>query len=205
MAKIVTIPTCRNPFEVTVNNKTYTYTAGETVEVPDEVAEVIESHIDAGHTETESSSNEGGAMKAWKKLIDVELTEAINTVTTNMDANGKAFEVSELFFRVYMPAVTDGGTAYFRFGQGTKGFQYSFSQGTLLYLGGHFLITDGAMHHIIGHMSTTNEYSYRLTTPYGGYADGIALGVDKITSIVAGLSNTALKMPVGTKIKVFGR
>jgi hypothetical protein len=45
--KTVAIPTCRNPFVVIVNHKKYTYTAGETVEVPDEVAEVIQAHVDA--------------------------------------------------------------------------------------------------------------------------------------------------------------
>ncbi len=48
MAKTITIPNCRNPYVVIVNNKVYSYTAGETVEVPDEVAEVIEWH-EKGH------------------------------------------------------------------------------------------------------------------------------------------------------------
>lgn len=206
MSKTVTIPKCRNPYVVIVNNKEYAYTAGETIEVPDEVAEVIELHINALHTaKPQATGSSSGAMKEWQKLIDVELTEDVNSVTTSVDAKGNAFEISELFFRVYMPAVTGGGTAYFRVGQGTKGFQYSFSQATVAYIGGHSLIADGAMHHIIGHMSTTNEFAYRLTTPYGEYSEGIALGVDKLTSITAGLSNNALKMPIGTKIKVFGR
>lgn len=42
--KKVTIPTCANPFVVIVNGIKYTYPAGETVEVPDDVAEVIEQH-----------------------------------------------------------------------------------------------------------------------------------------------------------------
>lgn len=42
--KKVTIPTCANPFVVIVNGMKYTYPAGETVEVPDDVAEVIEQH-----------------------------------------------------------------------------------------------------------------------------------------------------------------
>lgn len=50
MSKTVTIPKCRNPYVVIVNNKEYAYTAGETIEVPDEVAEVIELHINALHT-----------------------------------------------------------------------------------------------------------------------------------------------------------
>lgn len=42
--KTVTIPTCANPFVVSVNHKTYYYEAGSTVEVPDDVAAVIEQH-----------------------------------------------------------------------------------------------------------------------------------------------------------------
>lgn len=45
--KTVTIPTCANPFVVIVNGIKYTYPAGATVEVPDEVAEVIEQHEEA--------------------------------------------------------------------------------------------------------------------------------------------------------------
>ncbi len=202
--KTIRIPTCRNPFIVIINNKVYSYTAGETVEVPDEVAEVIESHTDAKPTEVPQTSS-ASTMKEWQKLLDVELTEAVYAITTDVDVNGNSFEVSELFFRVYMPAVTDGVTAYFRVGSGTKGFQYSFKQDSLLFLGGHFVIVDGEMHHIVGHMSTTTEFAYRLTTPYGGYNDGIALGVDKLASVTAGLSNNTLTMPVGTKIKVYGR
>lgn len=45
--KKVTIPTCANPFVVIVNGMKYTYPAGETVEVPDDVAAVIEQHDEA--------------------------------------------------------------------------------------------------------------------------------------------------------------
>lgn len=45
--KTVTIPTCANPFVVIVNGIKYTYPAGATVEVPDDVAEVIEQHEEA--------------------------------------------------------------------------------------------------------------------------------------------------------------
>ena len=42
----VTIPTCRNPFKVIVNGKSYSYPAGTTQVVPTYVAEVIQHHID---------------------------------------------------------------------------------------------------------------------------------------------------------------
>lgn len=46
MAKTITIPNCKNPYVVIINNRRYVYTAGETVEVSDEVAEVIQHDID---------------------------------------------------------------------------------------------------------------------------------------------------------------
>ena len=45
--KTVTIPTCANPFVVIVNGIKYTYPAGATVSVPDDVAAVIEQHDEA--------------------------------------------------------------------------------------------------------------------------------------------------------------
>jgi hypothetical protein len=44
--KTIQIPTNSNPFVVVINNTTYTYKAGDTVEVPDEVADVIENALD---------------------------------------------------------------------------------------------------------------------------------------------------------------
>lgn len=44
MSRTVKIPECANPFEVIVNSVKHCYTAGETVEVPDEVADIIEAH-----------------------------------------------------------------------------------------------------------------------------------------------------------------
>ena len=39
--KTIQIPTNKNPYTVAINNNVYRYPAGQTVEVPDEVAEVI--------------------------------------------------------------------------------------------------------------------------------------------------------------------
>lgn len=45
--KTIQIPTTSNPFIVSINNQVYSYRAGTTVEVPDEVAEVIAHHKQA--------------------------------------------------------------------------------------------------------------------------------------------------------------
>lgn len=44
--KTITIPTYNNPFIVVINNKVYQYKGGETIEVPDDVAEAIEDAIE---------------------------------------------------------------------------------------------------------------------------------------------------------------
>ena len=44
--KTITIPEYKNPFVVVINNKVYQYKGGETIEVPDEVAEAIEDAIE---------------------------------------------------------------------------------------------------------------------------------------------------------------
>lgn len=46
MSKSITIPTNCNPYIVVINNHVYTYKAGETIEVPDEVAEAIEDALE---------------------------------------------------------------------------------------------------------------------------------------------------------------
>ena len=44
--KTIQIPTTSNPFIVNINNHAYQYRAGETAEVPDEVAEAIEDALE---------------------------------------------------------------------------------------------------------------------------------------------------------------
>ena len=44
MSKTITIPTNCNPYIVVINNHVYAYRAGDTIEVPDEVAEAIALH-----------------------------------------------------------------------------------------------------------------------------------------------------------------
>ncbi len=46
MSRSITIPEYKNPFVVIINNTVYEYKGGETVEVPDEVAEAIEDALE---------------------------------------------------------------------------------------------------------------------------------------------------------------
>ena len=61
MSKMVKIPECMSPFRVTVNNREYSYPAGQTVEVPDEVAEVITNHNTIHDVKTAPGGIMGGA------------------------------------------------------------------------------------------------------------------------------------------------
>ena len=82
--KKVTIPTCANPFVVIVNGMKYTYPAGETVEVPDDVAAVIEQHHDAHNNpkpEPATPPYSSGA-KSWNDLEDKPFGEEV--VMTNV-------------------------------------------------------------------------------------------------------------------------
>ena len=85
--KKVTIPTCANPFVVIVNGMKYTYPAGETVEVPDDVAAVIEQHHDAHNNpkpEPATPPYSSGA-KSWNDLEDKpfgdEIISCVDTLT----------------------------------------------------------------------------------------------------------------------------
>ena len=46
MSKTITIPKYNNPFTININNKEYTYRGGDTIEVPDEVADAIEDALE---------------------------------------------------------------------------------------------------------------------------------------------------------------
>jgi len=71
MSKVITIPTCRDPFKITINHVSYEYPAGATVEVPDEVAAQIEHHI----KNVARPKPKGGlfhmdqCVKTWEELI----------------------------------------------------------------------------------------------------------------------------------------
>ena len=62
MSKTIKIPECMSPsFVVVVNGVKYAYPAGETVEVPDHVAKVIEAHVRLQHTAKQPESDPGAS------------------------------------------------------------------------------------------------------------------------------------------------
>ena len=71
--KVVTIPSCANPFEVCVNGKKYTYPAGDTVVVPDEVAVIIEAHNKKHEPVEHNHEAPFGSDFATKDYVDEKL------------------------------------------------------------------------------------------------------------------------------------
>ena len=96
MSKTITIPTNCNPYVVVINNHVYTYKAGETIEVPDEVAEAIEDAI-----RLESKAKPSG----YSKIATYTVTKGAdgslpNLITINADDDGKPFKIRDFFLTV---------------------------------------------------------------------------------------------------------
>lgn len=66
--KTIQIPKNKNPFVVVINNTVYVYKAGETVEVPDDVAEAIEDSL-------ELAPKQKKVMDKFKSLVYKSITE----------------------------------------------------------------------------------------------------------------------------------
>ena len=80
--RTVKIPDCMNPFVVVVNHVEYAYPAGATMEVPDDVANVIEHH-QAYHDFIEKSNN--GETNPGGDAADVAFLDLKKTVTEYRD------------------------------------------------------------------------------------------------------------------------
>ena len=101
MSKTVTIPNCMNPFVVMANGVKYTYPAGSTQEVPDEVAVVIEAHINA-HNNPKIPTIEA-PFKSASSWEDLGVIGMGDTLEWDIDLNapyvhieyGRAYKVSD--------------------------------------------------------------------------------------------------------------
>ena len=70
--KTIRIPTNCNPYIVVINNNVYVYKAGDNVEVPDEVAELIKHHVDSI---PKPLANGSGSLDKFKSLVYKSITE----------------------------------------------------------------------------------------------------------------------------------
>ena len=85
MSKTVKIPDCMSPFIVKVNGVKYVYPAGEKVEVPDDVAHVIEQH-QAYHDAIEKvNSGEANPSGGGGDAADVAFLDLKKTITEYRD------------------------------------------------------------------------------------------------------------------------
>ena len=124
MSRTVKIPECANPFEVIVNSVKHCYPAGETVEVPDEVADIIESHnkkhepVEHKHEPPFSGggpggSGGGGAQSDWgantgesghvlnrTHYAEKVVSTFVDEILAGFDPNTGAFQYKKPF-RVY--------------------------------------------------------------------------------------------------------
>lgn len=82
MSRSITIPEYKNPFVVTINNTVYQYKGGETVEVPDEVAEAIEDALDEIPKAKIFLSRFAQFVEGSVSEVKAEELEGIETITT---------------------------------------------------------------------------------------------------------------------------
>ena len=104
--KTISIPKHNNPFTVKINNKEYTYKAGETIEVPDEVAEAIGNAI-----VLEPKSKLVGYSKIATLTVKPGTDGRLpNRVTINKDDDGKPFRIKDFFLKMKLAHTVEGAT-----------------------------------------------------------------------------------------------
>lgn len=101
--KTIQIPTNCNPYIVVINNHVYTYKAGETAEVPDEVAEAIEDALEL-EPKPKSTALIGGI------ALVVEANEEKTMVLTPLNDIKDAWQAGRL---VILPITRNGYTNVF--------------------------------------------------------------------------------------------
>ena len=94
--KSISIPTHNNPFTVNINNKEYTYKGGETIEVPDEVAEAIEDAI-----ALEPQPSPFGFSRIATVIAKIGSNGYLPYAKTiQVDDNGNAFKIRDFFLTI---------------------------------------------------------------------------------------------------------
>lgn len=117
MSKSITIPTNCNPYIVVINNHVYVYKAGETIEVPDEVAEAIEDAI-------ELVPKQNTRVSRVASLINRSITELNANDFAGVENIGNyAFSYCTMLTSVsFSSTVTSIGLAAFSYCSGLKRF-----------------------------------------------------------------------------------
>ena len=85
--KTIQIPTTSNPFIVNINNHAYQYRAGETAEVPDEVAEAIEDALEMEPKPKRYLSKFAQLVGGILSEVTAEDLEGISIISNNAFSN----------------------------------------------------------------------------------------------------------------------
>ena len=106
--KTIQIPTTSNPFIVTINNNEYQYRAGETIEVPDEVAAVIEDALELEPKPKRYLSKFAQRVEGSLTQITANDLEGITAITS------RAFhDLKSLKYVTFPDSITAIGTSAF--------------------------------------------------------------------------------------------
>lgn len=106
MSKSITIPKDRDPFVVIVNGVEYKYTAGETVTVPDSVADVIEKY-ESAKPKVDPNAGAGAYKCDWNKMVNKPFGEVLgDTLTWDGNTDGldvfmNSYKVSDVLPTIY--------------------------------------------------------------------------------------------------------
>ena len=110
--KTISIPTYNNPFIVKINNNEYIYKGGETIEVPDEVAEAIENSQEVRDALATPKIITGGS------TLVVEANEDRTKIVTPLNAIRDAWMVGR---PIILPLSQNGYTNIFNLVSGGVG------------------------------------------------------------------------------------
>lgn len=157
---------------------------------------------------------EGGGSSDWIPLIDVTLEEAVTSVVADVDVNGNPFLVKEIMFVAKLLKGELATTPYFAIGKpaiatgvfkadGCAWIVTSNLKNDFFCMGTVRLV--GTKMRVVSSFLGTGEYNMSGTGPYGSVLSGKEMGGNALSAISVGFTNIALKMPVGSIIKVWGR
>ena len=138
MSKVVTIPKDRNPFVVIVNGVKYSYPAGVTTEVPDEVADVIEKYVGAKpKPDPNAGINFGGTQSDWNQT-DSSAADFIKNKpfgdmptggdTLYWDGNTEGLETLDLGMGVLFYKLSDAAPSLEELNTGTLQYSHGIEQ-----------------------------------------------------------------------------
>ena len=211
MSKIVKIPDCMQPnFICHINGRTYSYPAGAEMEVPEEVAVVIENHMahraDLVPGLPPSGSRPGG-VSSWNDLTDKPFGDQPVVVLPEEDVTLNRYDIGE--YKIDLPFALELSEDYIvRFngkdyackanrytmvGEGLEVFgQYvlvlgnlaaSFTGAVIAYSAGLTSAEDTGEPFCIVQLPASNAILYHSRMDYLGWDQSVTIGVQKLIAM----------------------